>query len=202
MTRPEKADLRDPACVTMPAASTDAALDALRIEQIRRGDEEAFAAMVRACYARLVDFALSYTRSAPAAEDLVQDVLAHVWEHRARWQPATTAQAYLFRAVRNRALNYRRDRKARFQDDVATAALPVLSAGPDDDVQYRMLVVAYRAAVEELPERRRLVFRLSRLYGLTYAEIGAVLDVSVNTVRTQMAAALAHLRDQLGPHLE
>ena len=185
----------------MRASPDDAASEDRWVERIRHGDEAAFAAMVRAYYPRLFDFALSYTRSAPVAEDLVQDVLAHVWEHRGTWQPATTAQAYLFRAVRNRALNARRDRKP--QDDLAAAgAARSADPDPDDDARYAALVAAYRAAVEELPERRRLVFRLSRLYGLTYAEIGAVMDVSVNTVRTQMAAALAHLRDRLGPHLE
>jgi RNA polymerase sigma-70 factor (ECF subfamily) len=114
-----------------------------------------------------------------------------------------TARAYLFRAVRNRALNYLRDRKARRAAPLHAARdVPRQDADPGADLRYGELVAAYHAAVDALPERRRLAFRLSRLYGLTYEEIADVMDVSVNTVRTQMAAALAHLRDRLAPFLQ
>lgn len=184
------------------ADSSDDARDARWVERIRQGDTAGFDALVRAYYTSLFDFARSYTRSATAAEDLVQDVLLAVWERRAAWQPKGSARAYLFRAVRNRALNYVRDRAVRQSGDVEPDALPTEQhASPEGAFHYGELLRDYRAAVEELPERRRLVFRLSRLYGLTYQEIADVLDVSINTIRTQMSAALKHVRERLEEHL-
>jgi len=160
-------------------------------------DAPAFAAVVRAHYTGLFDYAYGITRSAEEAEDLVQDVLLWVWEHRAEWRPVPSARAYLFRAVRNRALNAVRNRAVRRRAaEEADASLPAAD-DPAAGLEYGELVDRYRAAVADLPERRRQVFRLSRLYGLTYEEIGAVLGVSVNTVRTQMTAALRHLRERL-----
>ncbi len=157
--------------------------------------------MTRAYYADLYDFAYAYVGSPETAADLVQDVLLNVWERRRRWQPRRSARAYLFGAVRNRALNHLRDRKKRAHVSISSVdnLLPSDST-PEDEARYRELLADYRAAVEELPERRRLVFRLSRLYGLTYAEIADALGISVNTVRSQMAAALDHLRARLGKH--
>ena len=54
-----------------------------------------------------------------------------------------------------------------------------------------------RRAIEEMPERRRLIFTLSRHHGLSYAEIATALDLSVNTVENQMVRALKHLRLRL-----
>src|SRR5690606_17797220 len=134
-------------------------------------------------------------RSAETAEDLVQDILLYVWENRARWHPPTTVHAYLYRAVRNRALNVLRDRKPQAALDMAESVPD--ETEPGSDLQYRELLVQYREAVQALPERRRQVFTLSRLYGLTYEEVAETLGISINTVRTQMTAALKHLRERL-----
>jgi RNA polymerase sigma-70 factor (ECF subfamily) len=52
-------------------------------------------------------------------------------------------------------------------------------------------------ALQDLPERRRLIYNMSRRYGLTYREIAARLDISVKTVETQMSRALRFLRERL-----
>jgi len=180
--------------------SDKAVHDAHWVEGIRRGDPDAFAAQVRAYYTGLFDFACTYTRAPEAAEDLVQDVLLKVWEGRHDWQPRSTARAYLYGAVRNRALNYVRDRKRQGAAPLAPSAPPPeppAGTAADADLAYRDLLSAYEAAVAELPDRRRLIFRLSRLYGLTYREIAETLDLSLDTVRSQIAAALRHLRERL-----
>jgi RNA polymerase sigma-70 factor (ECF subfamily) len=64
--------------------------------------------MFRAYYEPLHAFALGYVRNAAAADDLVQDVLCWVWEHRGTWAVDTSLKTYLFGAVRNRALNHGR----------------------------------------------------------------------------------------------
>ena len=58
-----------------------------------------------------------------------------------------------------------------------------------------------RRAVAQLPDRCREVFELSRVHGLTYAEIARALDISVKTVEAQMGKALRTLRERLGPYL-
>lgn len=168
------------------------------ISRIRRGDEEAYSELVRVHYPGLFDFTYHYTRSVQATEDILQDVFLNIWEKRAGWRPDQSVRAYLYGAARNRAFNYLRSRKETAEPDTAHLHS---SEEADAELNLAELSRAYRVAVSELPERRREVFRLSRLYGLTYAEIAEVLGISINTVRSQVSAALEHLRRRLADHL-
>ena len=160
------------------------------------GSREAFTEVVKAYYPGLYDFALGYTRSPDAAKDILQDVLLALWEGRNTIEARQGIRAYLYGAVRNRALNYLRDRRPPLE-------LPDIPATEASDAGLELdeLIRDYQKAIAELPERRREVFRLSRLYGLSYEEIADVMDISVNTVRTQMAAALQHMRIRLALHI-
>jgi RNA polymerase sigma-70 factor (ECF subfamily) len=63
------------------------------------------------------------------------------------------------------------------------------------------LELAIRDAIDQLPEKSREVFQLSREHGLKYVEIASALDISVKTVEKRMGIALAHLRDKLAAWL-
>lgn len=167
------------------------------VHRIRNGDGAAFDQLVRIHYRDLFDFALTLVRIPAIAEDVIQDVLLNVWERRAGWQPIPSPRAYLFAAVRNRAYNALRDRRKFAEPDPDEPS----AFASDELARYHDLVRDYRLAIGDLPDRRREVYRLSRLYGLTYDEIAAVLDISPNTVRSQMAAALKHLRRRLIEYL-
>jgi RNA polymerase sigma-70 factor (ECF subfamily) len=69
---------------------------------------------------------------------------------------------------------------------------PVEEAGT-----YRELETRLQHALEELPERCRTIFQLSRFEGLKYREIADLLDLSVKTVENQMGKALRVLREKL-----
>ena len=171
--------------------------DAQLVNRIRGGDGAAFDQMVRTHYRDLFDFAVALVGVPAVAEDVIQDVLLNVWERRATWQPVPTSRAYLFAAIRNRSYNALRDRRVYSAPPIDEPA----TTESDELARYSDLVRDYRLAVRDLPDRRREVYRLSRLYGLTYEEIAAVLGISPNTVRSQIAAALKHLRRRLGEHL-
>src|ERR1700691_4531022 len=81
------------------------------VARIRAGDTHAYRAMFEAYYDPLCAFAGAYVDSPPTAEELVQDVFAWVWAERTRWTVRDSLKNYLFGAVRNRALNARRDGK-------------------------------------------------------------------------------------------
>src|SRR5690606_17575924 len=96
----------------------------------------------------------------------------------------------------------RREQLERHWVDDETAAGVELSSPPaDDDLTYTELSAAITHAIEQLPERCRLTFLLSRHEGLSYQEIAKVLGVSVKTVEMQMGRALKALRIRIGPLL-
>lgn len=154
-----------------------------------------FEKLFRTHYAPLVTFAAGMVGSADAAEDLVQEVFIAIWRRRADMAPHSIPRAYLYKAVRHRALNtLRHDRIAR---ESAVPAEHSFAGSPEDDLLLGELESAVQAAISRLPERARLIFTLSRDQGLTYAEIARVTGVSIKTVETQMGRALRALRQSL-----
>lgn len=172
------------------------------VARIRAGDGAAFEAMFRQYYEPLLRFALTYLPVRESAEDLVQDVFYRIWEHRERWAVRTTLAAYLYAAVRNRALDYVRhqlveqqwEERALLARDVTAATLRVPPVSALAQLELGELDLVIRRAVDRLPERCRQTFLLSRVHGLAYAEIAAVMGTSVKTVKIQMGRALKALR--------
>ena len=171
------------------------------LEQLRTGNEAAFDAIFRTYYARLVHLAQTMLRERAPAEELAQDVMLELWRRRESLTVDTSLHGYLFRATRNRTLNYLRHEKVVQRGAVyaapETTAAPVGESGLleqeiDSDLQN---------AMNELPPRCREVFELSRVHGLKYAEIAQTLDISIKTVEAQMGKALRIMREKLAKWL-
>lgn len=161
----------------------------------------AFSAVVRTHYAALAGVAHRLVRSQAIAEELVQEVLLATWVRRDALGD-DPLEAYLFRGVRNRALNHLRGERVRARWETQELAVhgglePWVPASADAAVVEGEQGAAVRAAVDALPPRMREVFLLSRERGLSYAEIAETLAVSIKTVETQMGRALRTLRARL-----
>ena len=163
--------------------------------QIQEGDAAAFEALFRTYADRLCGFVDQYVHSPEEAEEIVQDLFFEIWHRRQAWRPRTNVRAYLYKSARNRALDYldhQRVVEAWKQQAGIEDADP--SYAPEENYRQRELAQALDAAIDQLPERRRLIFILTRRHGLTYAEVAAMLDISIHTVETQMSRAFKTLR--------
>lgn len=160
--------------------------------------ERAFDALVREHFGRLATFAYRYLGSREMAEDAVQEVLLRVWR-RVDQLDFADPLPYLYRAVRNECgMAVRRRKRWRM---TGLEGVRSLTTPADSGADERELREAVGAAIDSLPERRRLIFTMSREQGLTYAEIARILEISIKTVETQMDRALKTLRGKLGGFL-
>lgn len=171
------------------------------IEQIRGGNEEAFERMFRAYYSRLCRFATQYVNSENRARDLVQDVFLQIWDRRADWDVRRSLKAYLYRSVRNRALNKvrREGTKQDVQDDLEYTTDGVDRRTAEDALHASTLSEEVQQAIDDLPDRRRMAFLLHRRHGFTYEEIAHIMDITQKTVENQIGRALKSLREKLDP---
>ncbi len=170
------------------------------LEGLRTGAPAAFDSIFRAHYAQLVAAAQWLLSSRAAAEDIAQDVMLELWRRRENIVLETSLRAYLVRAARNKALNHiRHERVVRSASPEYEG--PTSAPHADRALAEEELDAAVRQAVRELPERCREAFQLSRVQGLSYAEIAQVLGVSVKTVEAHMGKALRLLRERLAPWL-
>ena len=171
------------------------------LDRLRAGDSGAFDTIFRTCYAALVRAAEGIVHERAVAEELVQEAFLELWRRRERLTADGSPQAYLFRSVRNRALNELRHRRVVERSEPAALLETEPPRRADVQVMEGEIGDAVRRAIAELPPRRREVFELSRLHGLSYAEIAATLGITVKGVEAQMGKALKTLREQLAPWL-
>ena len=171
------------------------------LARLRAGDDDAFDALFRAHYAPLVGLAEGMLRQRAVAEEVVQDVLLELWRRRESLTLEESLRAYLFRSVRNRALNHLRHEKVERRGEPFAAGEPSSLPSAQAALEEAEIDAAVREAVGALPERCREVFELSRVRGLRYAEIAETMGISVKTVEAQMGKALRMLRERLAPWL-
>jgi RNA polymerase sigma-70 factor (ECF subfamily) len=169
------------------------------VARIRSGDPGALEELFRAHYAPLRDFAARYLRDDALAEELVQDLFADLWARRHLWQIRDSVRAYLFSAVRNRALNVRKRQamESDWEADEASADVRALHAAPepaDAALDRAELRRRLDQAIASLPERCRLVMHLRWREQMPYAEIASVMGISVKGVENQLARGLAAIR--------
>jgi len=179
-----------------PAVSADL------VARLRRGDERALEQLFRAHYSQLASFAFRYLRDAAAAEDVVQDTFAALWTSRGRLNVSTSLRAYLYAAVRNRALNIRKHdavveewERDESSDDVRE--LHPVPLRPDELLDHHLLERQLSLAFEALPERQAQVMLLRWRDGLSYAEIADALGISVKGVEKHLSRGLAVLRRRM-----
>ena len=140
--------------------------------------------------------ALRYMADIGQAEDLVQDAFVILWEKRETLQIKSNLKNYFFRAVRNNALK----KAERGKPDIVPLS-GLLFDLTDDEEQDRFddeeLAVVIYQAIGELPAARRTIFNLAYREKLTYQQIADRLNISKNTVKTQMGIAYSQLRNKL-----
>jgi RNA polymerase sigma-70 factor (family 1) len=167
---------------------------------ILAGDEQSLAALYRLLSKRLHHFARVITRSSEVAEEIVEDVFVKLWSNRHRINEIDNLTVYLYVAVKNRSLNA-----------ISQKASELIRAPFDDlDIEaaqvatdpYNLLITAemlkrMQQAVDNLPPRCKMIFKLVREDGLKHREVAEILNISINTVDVQMAIAIKKICTEL-----
>lgn len=169
------------------------------VASLRSGDAVAFEAVFRAYATPLCDLTNSYVHAPDVAEEIVQDFFTWLWTHRHEFSPQYGLRAYLFGAVRNRALNVLRGEASARRTDASMVARSARST--DAELLVSDLARQILATVEGMPPRCREVFTLIRGQSLSYADVASILGITPKTVEIHMSRALAILRAHLGPWL-
>jgi RNA polymerase sigma-70 factor (family 1) len=167
-------------------------------EGLRRSDRKAYAAVFEATYDTLFGFARYITRDEEAAQDILQDVYLKLWQVRETVDPTRSLRALLFQMVRNYALNHERRKKTHATDSLDLSLVePSVETTAEADLDTSALGDRLRVWIEEMPERRREAFMLSRFEGLSHEEIARVMNLTPRTVNNHIVLALQDLRGRL-----
>ena len=169
-----------------------------RAKKIREGDRKSFSELYISNFNLMCDFGVSITQDEEVTRELVQDVFLSIWVNRREWQPKGTIRSYLYRAIKNRCLDYLKHKKIEKKwQEIMRNSRSENEATPHDDYARVELESIVQKAVNKLPKKQKMVFLLSRVQGLKYREIAEVMEISEKTVENQMAHALRKLREHV-----
>lgn len=165
--------------------------------KLKEGDPFAFEVLFYKYRNKVKGFAQKMVPSQIDPEEIVQEVFVRVWLRKEMINPDKDFQSYLFSIAKHLILDHLKSAVNRrlyfveehFQkdlmiDDGAEVTIP-------EDVEEKLLTL-----VDQLPDRRKEIFSLSRFEGMSYKQIAERLNISENTVDSQIRNALAFLRKE------
>ena len=183
---------------------TPAPSDEELMAAVQRGDDDAFAVLVRRYEAPLFAYLHRLSGQAADAEDLFQETFLRVYRKARRYDPKKPFRPWVYRIATNAFRD--RWRRTRWRGEVA---LDAPGAGreaslrdapgnrPDAQAHAADVAGALRRAVDELPPKLRAVFVMARYEELPYEEIAASLGIPVGTVKSRMHKAVNTLSKRL-----
>lgn len=168
------------------------------ISKIKEGDEKAFKEFFMIFYEEILRFLYFYVWDEEIAKDLAQDVFINFWKARNRIDIFQNPKGYLYRIARNIAINHIERRKKEYEIDEVT--IKNITQMPDgESFELRDTIIK---AINELPDRCKEVFILSRYTGLSQKEIADLLGISLQTVKNHIVKAMNYLRKRLSSYLK
>jgi len=183
--------------------------------EVREGSASAFEELVLRYQSRLLTVLRHLVGDRQQAEDLAQEVFLRVYRARDGYQPGAKFSTWLYTIAQRAASNALRGRRrkpeltlqpdrsgpmgARPLDHMLAASSGQMPARQIDKAETRQIV---RMAIESLGPRQRMAVLLSKFEGMSYAEIGEVMEMSPQAVKSLLCRARDNLREVLQPYFD
>ena len=171
------------------------------LESINRWDEQSLKLIYQYHYKMLVAFGMQILNNLEEAEDAVQDVILKTWQQKNTFETDGQLRAYLFNGVRNRCLTMMEHKQVvishqeRLQREFREMALEDnKTIALHKEEVYRQVFMA----IDQLPEKQKEIFLLA-IEGKQNKEISEILNLSVNTIKSQKRRGIERLRNMLNP---
>ena len=176
--------------------------DALLILQLKQGERHAFDKIFNTYWQPLYKSAFNVLKDKKICEEIVQDIFIGIWKNRNNLEIKVSLEKYLFSSVRYQVFNqFRKNQKNLRAELFENLDQRCTYENPESEVLYKELVQKVDSVVEELPEKCRLVYKMSREEQLSHKEISSRLNISPKTVENHITKALFVLRASMGGFL-
>lgn len=178
-------------------------LDAVLVERLHENEVAAFDTLYWKYHEVVYRNIMKLVKETVVAEDILQEVFIKLWEKRQEIKASQSVAGWLFVISFNLSVNYSRKklREQTFHQKLL-ALDPGEETGLDrkvmQEVQYHLL----EQAIAELSPQRRRIVTLCKLEGKTYEEVANELNISRNTVKEHLSAAMVKLNDYIQKNAE
>lgn len=165
------------------------------LKKMQKGDWNAFEYFFKMYVQPLYVYALAFVKERGEAEDIVQNAFIYFWEHRNKIEWKSSIYAYLLRIVKNACINYKTHQQVeeKYRKDISFKENLEEEYYDWEELRNRIMT-----AIDSLPEKCREIFIMACIENLKYTDISNKLNVSVNTVKTQIKIAYRKIRNESG----
>jgi RNA polymerase sigma-70 factor (ECF subfamily) len=168
------------------------------ITAFKKGDPKAFEKLFDRHHKKLYLFLYRLLNSKEDAEEIVQDTFIKIWEKRAEFIEGYPFESFLFKIAKNAFLNLNRKRVNRKIVESHLEFLTEITSGSTDEyVIFNETKAIVNTIIDNLPPKRKEIFLLRRIEGLSRQEIADKLDISIITVDSQLLKANKYLKEEL-----
>lgn len=169
---------------------------------LRNGDEKAFRKIYDLYWEKLFISAYNKLKDRELCEDILQEVFIGLWKKRDTLIIQTSLQNYLYASVTYKVYDvFRKNHDFLKNELLEKFEQRIQDANPETLLMHQELIYQIEMAIDTLPEKSKIVFKLSREEQLSYIEIAEKLNISVKTVEAHISKSLRLLRNSLGTNL-
>lgn len=164
-----------------------------------KSDQKAFQELFMLIAPQLLSFGYMYTKNKFIAEEIVDDIFLNLWKNRNRISEIKNIKTYLYTGVRNGIFNYfARDnhRKNLDLEQIADTQLQI-TIDPEQIFVTSEMRDTLETAINLLPSRCRMIFKMIKEDGLKHKEVAQILNLSQKTVENQLTIAIRKIRHEI-----
>lgn len=166
------------------------------VVELRNSNEEAFSELFRETYNPMLRYAVRFVIDEESARDILQEVYVKLWHKRFELDEEKSLKAFLYRMVRNKCFNFLRDNSREVIGIEEHEPVDHKEDHSTDNSEVENLKTQLNQWIEELPNRQREAFELSRFEGLDHTEIAGIMECSPRTVNNHIVSALNYFRNR------
>ncbi len=163
--------------------------------KVQNGDTASLKVLHSRYYYPMLVFVKRNYPNTSGLEELVSDCFIKLWTKRHEIIIDRSVKAYLFLMLRNQLIDNFRKKKWGIQIDLSS----IPDVPSDDTIEELDDYAKLYIALEKIPEQRRRILELAIFESHSYAEIAIKLEISINTVKTQIGRAYRFLKEELDP---
>jgi RNA polymerase sigma-70 factor (family 1) len=170
----------------------------LLIKAFKKGDEKAFELLFEKYHRKLYSYIYSMLQSKEDAEEIVQEAFIKIWEKRELYNEDYPFNSFLFKIAKNAFLNSLRKKVNRKVTEENWDILIDAHTKPADEyLIYEETRGVIEAVIGNLPPKRKEIFKMRRIDGMSRSEIAESLGISIITVDSQLMKAYRYMREEL-----
>lgn len=165
--------------------------------------QTAYKSLYLTYYQRLMRFTTLHLPSRLEAEEIVSDTFVAVWNNRKSLREITNFNSYIYTIAHHKIINYYRVRQMETVSlsDNGLDIFVHTETTPEVDLINKENITSLNDAINCLPDKCKIIFKLIREDKLKYKEVATILDISVKTVEAHLATAVRKLRDSLNKEI-